>query len=721
MMFSCIIIADAEDKPRVMGDADGDGEVSMTDVTLVQRVIAKLTTLEDITLADVNGDGELTMLDVTNMQKFIAKLIDKFDVMEKDTDTDKNTDTDVKSKKRFAVVGRGCVGDENMFDLDQLVCEIDDSDSDSLVIYVPFKNEYLTQHYGEWNSKVQLRTRWGNRDIENFGFVWNTEKENFALLTMPKDAYDDVYILSIEVYDDQAQHMGTLEIKFVFSRETECLTGPYMGNYFCFTVDNRVLTFDKDGKLYFADNFTDENTLWSFEYALNDTNEYSLVQKTTGHRLKLKDGKVEDGAEITIGDESDSDISTHFCVWEQYSMGSTEEKYVVTYINGEGNNYHIAYDNDSGKLILKSCYDIKDAYKFNTISEYQKKGVLAKFALIADSAGAEEGFNREAWHAMERISKITGVEAKCYTVKEDTKESIIAKIDEAVKEGCNTVLFIGFQFGEAIPEVQTKYPDVNFIGLDITEDDVEGNLSQNVICGEFDTMASGYAAGYAAVKDGFTKLGFLGGMDIPAVNKYGVGYVYGADQAAKELKKNITVTIRYAGQFFPSGVVSHMADDMYKNGAEVIFSCGGGIYQSVLEAVVLNRRYMIGVDMDQSDIGSMYIDGLDTDNMGYNPVLTSAVKKVEPAVYDLLSAVLENEFYTMGGHFIVASYKEYMQYLGLPLEDQSWNFRTFKTEDYEEMVHKLENGEYQMNYNEEDPFGALSEYTTVDLPAIILE
>ena len=521
---------------------------------------------------------------------------------------------------------------------------------------------------------------------------------------MPKDATDEVYILSIEVYDDLDKHMGTLEIKFVFSRETECLTGPYMGNYFSFVTDDGILTFDKDGKLYVADHFTDENTLWSFEYALNDTNEYSLVQKTTGHRLKLKDGKVEDGAEIIIGDESDSDVSTHFCVWEQYGMGSTEEKYVVTYINGEGNNYHIAYDKDSGKLVLKSCYNIKDAYKFNRISEYQKDGVLAKFALIADSAGKEVGFNREAWSAMELISKKTGIEAKCYTVSEDAKEDILAKIDEAVKEGCNTVLFIGFQFGEAIPEAQTKYPDIKFIGLDITEDDVEGNLAENVICAEFDTMASGYAAGYAAVKDGFEKLGFLGGMDIPAVNKYGVGYVYGADQAAKELKKNITVTIRYAGQFFPSGEVSHMADDMYKAGAEVIFSCGGGIYESVLEAAVMDRKYMIGVDIDQSDIGSMYVGGFDTDNMGYNPVLTSAVKKIEPAVYDVLSAVLENQFDSVSGRFMLVSYKENMQYLGLPLEDGSWNFRTFTTEDYEDMAHKLENGEYEMSYNEDDPF-----------------
>ncbi|MBR4172802.1 MAG: hypothetical protein IKR46_00325, partial [Clostridia bacterium] len=207
MMFSCIIIADAEDKTPVMGDADGDGEVSMTDVTLVQRVIAKLTTLEDISLADVNGDGELTMLDVTNMQKFIAKLIDKFDVTEKDSDTDKNTDTDVKSKKTFAIVGKGCTGDENMFNLDQLDCQISDFDSDSLVIYVPFMNEYLTQHYGEWVSKAKLKAKWGNRDIENFGFVWNTEKENTALLTMPEGEGDEPYILEIEVYDDFEKHM----------------------------------------------------------------------------------------------------------------------------------------------------------------------------------------------------------------------------------------------------------------------------------------------------------------------------------------------------------------------------------------------------------------------------------------------------------------------------------------------------------------------------------
>lgn len=91
-------------------------------------------------------------------------------------------------------------------------------------------------------------------------------------------------------------------------------------------------------------------------------------------------------------------------------------------------------------------------------------------------------------------------------------------------------------------------------------------------------------AGYAAVKEGYKKLGFLGGMSVPAVVRFGYGFVQGCNAAATETNTTIEIKYAYAKQFFGDAEITAVMDTWYGDGVEVVFACGGGVYTSACEA-----------------------------------------------------------------------------------------------------------------------------------------
>ena len=156
----------------------------------------------------------------------------------------------------------------------------------------------------------------------------------------------------------------------------------------------------------------------------------------------------------------------------------------------------------------------------------------------------------------------------------------------------------------------------------------------NVYCAIYQEEISGYMAGYAAVKLGYTKLGFLGGMAVPAVMRFGYGYVQGADAAAKEMGINIDMKYAYGNQFFGDADITAVMDTWYAGGTEVVFACGGGIYTSAAEAAKKVGGKIIGVDVDQAAI----IDGA----YGEGMTITSAMKGLAPTTIDTLTDVVIN-------------------------------------------------------------------------------
>ena len=205
----------------------------------------------------------------------------------------------------------------------------------------------------------------------------------------------------------------------------------------------------------------------------------------------------------------------------------------------------------------------------------------------------------------------------------------------ALNEGCDVVITVGFGFAEEIEAVQynEEYEGVRFICLD-TE---IGDQNYNVYSVTYDCYRAGFMAGYAAVKMGYRSLGFLGGIAVSDVVNYGRGFVRGASQAAVELgiQENVSVVYGYANTFAPDDIAYNMADGWYKNGTEIIFSCGGNICERVIQAANTNGKKMIGVDTDQSGLGTA--------------VVTSAVKNVAFSTVDALTRILNGEWDGMGG------------------------------------------------------------------------
>lgn len=301
-------------------------------------------------------------------------------------------------------------------------------------------------------------------------------------------------------------------------------------------------------------------------------------------------------------------------------------------------------------------------------------GVIKKLALVTDVGTIDdESFNQACWQGVEHWAKENGVEYTYYQPSENSMDARVASIAQAINEGANAIVLPGYLFGTTILTVQDTYPDVYFIAVDVAGGDLTFdyetyyNPSANVACLTFSEEQAGYLAGYAAVKDGYTKLGFLGGMAVPAVIRYGYGFVQGADAAAKEMEVEVELNYTYGGAFAGSPEITAQMEGWYQNGTEVVFSCGGGIYTSALEAAQKNNGKVIGVDVDQSYIAEDFI--------------TSAMKQLQNVTETVLADLYAGKWETYGGKISNFGLKE-GEYVGLPTEASSWRLSTFTVEEY---------------------------------------
>lgn len=219
-------------------------------------------------------------------------------------------------------------------------------------------------------------------------------------------------------------------------------------------------------------------------------------------------------------------------------------------------------------------------------------------AMITDSGSVtDKSFNQSAYEAVKEFGDKNNLTYKYYAPKGTDEAGLIETIDDAVDNGAKVIVTPGFNFTGAVTKAQDKYPDVKFITIDFAPD----KKVSNTVSFLFTEAESGYAAGYAAVKEGYTKLGFMGGMALPAVINYGVGYVQGASDAAKELGVEVEMKYTYTGTFVEDPKILTQANAWYKDGTEIIFSCGGQICNSIFKAAEDNKAKTIGVDSDQDD------------------------------------------------------------------------------------------------------------------------
>ena len=315
-----------------------------------------------------------------------------------------------------------------------------------------------------------------------------------------------------------------------------------------------------------------------------------------------------------------------------------------------------------------------------------------KVAMVTDYGDiTDQSFNQTTYEACKAFCEENGLEFTYKKPASDADADRVSSIEEAIEEGYNVIVMPGYAFANAIYEVAPLYPDTKFVALDVSEGDLTAYGDRefdgpNVYSAVYQEELAGYMAGYAAVKMGFTKLGFLGGMAVPAVQRYGHGFVQGADAAAEELgKTDVEIKYVYGGQFFGDADITAAMDTWYGSGTEVVFACGGGIYTSAAEAAAKTGGKVIGVDVDQAAI----IDGA----YGEGMTVTSAMKGLGATVNTLLGAIKDGNWDDYAGQIQnlgLVSETPSENYVQLP-ESTVWN-DGFSQADYETLVKELFDG-----------------------------
>ena len=310
----------------------------------------------------------------------------------------------------------------------------------------------------------------------------------------------------------------------------------------------------------------------------------------------------------------------------------------------------------------------------------------------------DKSFNQGTFDGVKLYAAANGLSYKYYqpaNANEATDDDRYDAMKAAVDGGAEVVVCAGFLQEAALRKAAIDFPEVPFVFIDgypLTEDpeNPDSPILTNVAAIAFKEEQAGYLAGYAAVKDGFTKLGFSGGGGgtNPACCRFGYGYVQGANDAAKELGTTVEMNYswQYGATFSGSTELQTMISGWYANGTEIVFACGGSMFQSIAAAASANDKYVIGVDVDQSGESDY--------------VVTSAMKGLSDAVQWAVGHVYDGTFSEIGG--VATSLGVENNSVALPTADSSWRFETFTVEEYEALYQQMLDGSLVVNANYEN-------------------
>ncbi|MEI0560850.1 BMP family ABC transporter substrate-binding protein [Brachyspira pilosicoli] len=306
-----------------------------------------------------------------------------------------------------------------------------------------------------------------------------------------------------------------------------------------------------------------------------------------------------------------------------------------------------------------------------------------ELALITDVGTIDDrSFNQGAWEGLKKYAEEKKIAHKYYQPAEKSTDAYINAIDLAVAGKAKVIVTPGFLFEPAVYKAQDTHPDVKFILLDGAPQDgtyTDFRIESNVYSVFYAEEQAGFLAGYAIVKEGYTNLGVMAGMAVPAVIRFGYGFVQGAEYAAQELglaSGTIKMNYTYVGNFNPTPENQTLATSWYQSGVQVIFAPAGGAGNSAMAAAEQNNGLVIGVDVDQSAESPT--------------VITSAVKMLGGSVYDAIDAYYNDNF--PGGQSVVLDAK--VNGIGLPMETS--RFKNFTKDNYDAIYQQLVAGNIKL-------------------------
>ena len=306
-----------------------------------------------------------------------------------------------------------------------------------------------------------------------------------------------------------------------------------------------------------------------------------------------------------------------------------------------------------------------------------------RVALVAhgpESIQFDGSFNEGAWWGIVGFLEDNGLDpannAAFFQASAADDEARIDTMLLAIEWGADVLILPGFHFAASVYEAQDFFPDVMFVVLDTRPNAGDGpREASNTVSILYAEEQSGFAAGYAAVMEGYRELGFMGGVAVPAVVRFGHGFVEGADYAAAALgldEGEVTINYHYIGGFAPSPEVATMAGAWYAAGTEVIFAAAGGAGFSVISAAEDAGTWAIGVDVDQAADSPR--------------VLTSAMKALGVSVNDMLTDFVSGNF--RGGSNLL--FNAAVNGVGLPMDTS--RFSNFTVAQYDAIMAQMAAG-----------------------------
>lgn len=319
-----------------------------------------------------------------------------------------------------------------------------------------------------------------------------------------------------------------------------------------------------------------------------------------------------------------------------------------------------------------------------------------RIALVTDiSSVMDNVFNQAALQGIQVYADGAGISYSCYSTRADTQENYKETILSAIQDQAGLIICAGSHFEQAVGELQNDYSDIYFLLLDGVPRDSLGNavaIAPNVHCITYKEEEAGYLVGYMSVLEGYRKFGFIGGEELPSVQKYGYGYLQGIDDAAGDLEAadDVQVEYWYADTFLPNEQIAEISKEWYQAGTEIIFACGGSLYQSVLSSAEACDGMMIGVDVDQSDISKRF--------------LTSAMKGIDSSIIIAL-----DDFFASGKKWPpelagnAASYGAREKCINLPVQSNAWRFQTATMDEYLKILARLKSGDIQISVDADTP------------------
>ena len=330
-------------------------------------------------------------------------------------------------------------------------------------------------------------------------------------------------------------------------------------------------------------------------------------------------------------------------------------------------------DTDTGtSLALQddSTYVLKPEENAETTLD----GSGAIIALAVDSDGTDTGMNAMLWQGVQQFCTSFNYTAQLFAADGEGTEANEDALRKAAESGAELIICAGQDMEIPLYELQNNYPTISYLLMDgepHSEDYASYSTASNTHCVLFSEEQAGYLAGYAAVSDGYTSLGFLGADMLPGIVRYGTGFLQGAQAAAEQNGVEVYLKIWYSGQYDASEEIAARMSGWYSDGTQLILACGGTLAQSCVDAAQESggHGHVIAADWNQSGLGSQ--------------VVGSAVKRY--------STVVQNQLYSFyadgaGWNADQAGQTERVGVSSgaLGLTTAQWNFIDFSQEEYEQ-------------------------------------